>query len=275
MKNYILVVLFFLNVNAFAQKDPVINYLSSKRKKVDVKKAVYYEVLTQQRDSLWLSNVYIKNNRKKIATSFYKTKHKKTKVGKTTFYNLKGEVSWIRYYDEEGKKLGTSTRWFDNGNVNLVGAYENGKQEGSWKFYHTNGKLAAEKIYDKGALKKEFFYNEKGKELAYGSFINRKEEAVFKGGKEKYYEKIKGVRMKLLQFIKKEKIAYKFTSNLTVRYVIGVDGKIRDVTVDEFIPKKINDFLVKSFEKINGWKPRVYLNRKVPKYFIQRLKFRV
>ena len=136
-------------------------------------------MLKKENDSLWLSTIYIKNNKKKIHTAYYKTKYKKLVTGKTTHYNFKGKESSVRFYDFKGSKTGTYTNWFDNGKVNFIGAYEEGKQEGAWKFYHTNGTLGAEKIYNKGELEKETFYDEKGKVLPKGSFINRKENSLF------------------------------------------------------------------------------------------------
>ena len=59
-----------------------------------------------------------------------------------------------------------------------------------------------------------------------------------------------------------------------MRYVIGVDGKLRDVTIDKTIPKGMNDFIINWFENLRGWKPRIHMNRKVPKYMVQPVNFK-
>lgn len=244
----------------------VINYLDSKRKIIkNTRKAKYYEFLKKENDSLWFSEIFLKNINKRIHSSYFKTKERKVVVGETKHYNLKGDVVALRYYNSNGDKLGVSTRWFDNGQVNLIGRYENGKQEGSWNFYHINGTLAAEKKYHKGALDKVDYYNEKGELLPRGSFINKKEAAVFKGGKEKYNKKIQSLYLKLKQFRKERGISFNFRPKVKVRYTVNVNGRITDVSIDEAIPIAMNDFIVNWFEHLKGWSPRVHMNRKVPK----------
>ena len=281
---YLLGLFLCFNTTIFAQvnllhakkgsEEVIINYLNKKRKTIkNPDKATYKEVLVKKSDSLWYSSIYNKNNNKILHTSYYQTKEKKTLVGKTTHYHLNGREASLRYYTKKGAKVGTSTKWFDNGKVNLVGAYEKGKQHGSWKFYHFNGELALEKIYNNGELEKETFFDEKGKELSKGSFINRKEKEHFKGGKEKYHKKLGVFNHKLQEFRKQKNIKYNFYGRIVVNYVIGIEGKIRDVTIDEKIPKEMNDFIVNWFENLKGWSPRVHLNRKVPVNKIQSINF--
>lgn len=273
MKKYVILVFLFLGMQTQAQKDSIVTYVTSKGKIVAKDKAQYYEVITKEKEDRWLVKRFIKNNHKLIKTSYYKSKNKKGKIGKATSYNLKGKVTGIRYYDINGKKEGEATRWFDDGKINLKGVYKHGKQEGVWSFYHTNGKLAAEKLYKNGELESETFYDERGKKLKAGDFINRKEAASFKGGKEKYHKKLKTFNYKLRQFRKEKKITYKLTGNIVVRYVVDIDGKIKEVSFDEPLPKDMKDFIVNWFENLKGWKPAMNMNRRVPKNKTQSINF--
>ncbi len=274
MKKHLLLLLLILSVKSFSQKDSIVNYLNKKGSIVAKNEARYFEIITKEKESLWLVKRFIKNNGKIKKISFFKTSKKETQIGEEILYNLKGEVIGIRNYNNSGKKHGKATKWFGNKNVDIEGGYKDGKQVGTWKFYHTNGKLSAEKIYKNGELEKEIFYDEKGEKLPKGVFINEEEKHFFKGGKENYNKKIKVFNYKLNQFKKKKKINYKFKGKVIVRYMIDIDGKIKDVTIDEPMPKDMYDFIVDWFGNLKGWTTKSKMNRKIPVKFSQPLNFR-
>jgi antitoxin component YwqK of YwqJK toxin-antitoxin module len=58
--------------------------------------------------------------------------------------------------------MDVQVNWFDNGAPFSGGRFLNGKMHGIWKFYHRNGKLAGEEIYDKGFVVSKTYYNEDG-----------------------------------------------------------------------------------------------------------------
>ena len=53
------------------------------------------------------------------------------------------------YYCNKFDYNGTYKTWYDNGQKQLVGQYENNFQVGEWLFYNQNGKLIRKMIYDK------------------------------------------------------------------------------------------------------------------------------
>ena len=65
------------------------------------------------------------------------------------------------------KVLGLSCReivYHNNGNVEIIGDYKNGKEEGEWKFYRENGKLEGIGNYKNGEREGKWkLYHENGK----------------------------------------------------------------------------------------------------------------
>jgi antitoxin component YwqK of YwqJK toxin-antitoxin module len=45
---------------------------------------------------------------------------------------------------ENGQMNGTFTQWFDNGMIDYVAEYENGRPTGTWKYYRKDGSLISE-----------------------------------------------------------------------------------------------------------------------------------
>ena len=80
--------------------------------------------------------------------------------------------------------LGLSCRaivYHNNGNVEIIGNYKNGKQEGEWKYYRENGKLEGIGNYKNGKREGEWkFYRENGKLEQIENFKNGKEEGEWK-----------------------------------------------------------------------------------------------
>ena len=250
--------------------DTIITYYIGKKKTTLKDKAKTYEVMVKKSDSLWLLNRYLADNHKLIGTKFYLDKGKKVQTGQQLSYNLEGKTVGLRFFNK-GKKVGINTRWFDDGKVSYIGEYSNGKQSGSWKFYHTNGNVALEKMYVNGEVLFEKFFDEKGMLIPKGNYVNRNERAFFKGGKEKYHKKITSIKNDFFEFIKRKRIGYGFKGKVVVRYIVGVTGKVTKVYVDDYLPKDIKVFLVDAFMRIKGWNPQVHRGRKVPKLITQTL----
>ena len=266
LNKYLFVFLFVISFfKTQAQQDSIVNYISSKGKIVPESKAIYYEIIIKQTDSLWLVDRYWAGLNRLKSKSFFTSSNKELKIGKETNYSRFGKILNEKFFDNKGGKIGTQTTWFDNGKIDYIGSYKDGLQEGEWNFYHYNGKLALQKFYHKGKLISKIYYSEKGKVLPKSTIIIDKEDRVFKGGKKRYLEK--------LNELKKE-IDFRFRASISVRYTIGVDGRIYDVTVDEVLPEKLKTTIIDFFENLKGWKPRVHYNRKIPSVFNQRINYK-
>lgn len=266
MNKYLFVFLFLISfLQIQAQIDSIVNYISGKGKIVPKSKATYYEIIIKQTDSLWLVDRYWSGLNRLKSKSFFTSSNKELKIGKETGYGRFGKILNEKFFDSKGGKIGTQTTWFDNGNIDYVGSYIDGLQEGEWNFYHYNGELALQKFYHKGELISKTYYSEKGKVLPKNAIIIDKEDRIFKGGKKRYYEKLKELR---------KKIEYRIKGTISVRYTIGVDGKIYDVTIDEVLPEQLKRTIIDFFENLKGWKPRIHYNRKTPSVYNQRINYK-
>ncbi|HUR26819.1 MAG TPA: hypothetical protein VM509_01425 [Planctomycetota bacterium] len=55
------------------------------------------------------------------------------------------------FTEVDGKREGTSTRWFPSGNVHSTGAWRAGKQEGTWTYFQDDGSIAQKGDFSSGA----------------------------------------------------------------------------------------------------------------------------
>lgn len=265
MKKILLLFVVFICANGYSQKDSIVNYLDKKGNIIKNKdKAMSFEIITKTPDSLWLVRKYRRSG-KLYSYTHYLTDERKTKIGESVVFNKHGKISALYFYNKEGKRHGKMQTWFDNGNKNTEGVYLNGKREGVWKIYHYNGELAGKGIVKNDSILKTTYYNEKGEKLDNVDKIIKEKKPVFKGGDKKYYKLLKQLT---------SKISYKVKGQIIVEYVIDVEGNIKDITIDEKIPEKLEKEITHFFENLEGWEPAIHLNRKIPFNYIQPLNFR-
>lgn len=264
MKKKLFILIFFTTLKGFSQKDSIFNYLDKKGNITNKIKARTFEILTQKSDSLWFVRSYRRNG-KLYNYSYYLTKKKKIKVGESVSFNKHGKIVALSFYNDKGKKHGKSKVWFDNGNLNMEGIYINDKREGVWKVYHFNGKLAGRGIAKNDSIIKRTYYSVKGEKLKDTINIIKNKKPIFKGGINKYRKKLKSLV---------NGISYKVKGKVYVYYVIDINGNIRDVTIDEKLPKTLADEIITFFNKLKGWEPAIHLNRKIPYKYSQPLNFR-
>ncbi|MFN8290245.1 MAG: hypothetical protein U0U70_08315 [Chitinophagaceae bacterium] len=53
----------------------------------------------------------------------------------------------------------TEVSWWDNGGLAAAGYLQNDNMHGKWKFYHRNGQLAGEEVYDNGKVISKTYFN--------------------------------------------------------------------------------------------------------------------
>lgn len=83
---------------------------------------------------------------------------------------------------EKGKITGQSERYYENGQLNQIGSFnENGVEIGEWKEYYENGKPRLSVKFDKGKIIKQHFYGKINKE-------NSKKDlrSIFPGSESRY-----------------------------------------------------------------------------------------
>ena len=106
MKKIFLLLLVFININGYSQKDSIINYLDKKGNIINNKeKAMSFEIITKSADSLWLVRKY-KRSGKLYNYTHYLTKEKKIKIGESVSFNKNGKISALTFYNKKVKEMG-------------------------------------------------------------------------------------------------------------------------------------------------------------------------
>ena len=249
-KILLIIVMFVFTIKVYSQ-DSIVNYLDKKGKIVSKNNAIEIETIVKK-DTLWKVTKYYRNGKIKKHGHF-KTKDKKTPVGEFVIFNRVGKVTNILFYNSHGEKNGRARSWFDNGNINSIRMFLNDKRESIWKYYHYNGNEACRLYFKKDSVMKTVIFDENGNSVK--EKLVKKKKAEFKGGQDKFTRKVK----KLNDYIK-----YRIKGKVYVHFVINVEGKIQDVTIDEDLPDHLNKQIVSYFEDIEGWEPAIHMNRKVP-----------
>jgi len=86
----------------------------------------------------------------KIRTEYIEDEHGKKTLYKETYF-FPEEKKYIEgKYDEQQRRDGVWTSWFENGNKNSQGKYVNGTLHGKYRVWHANGKLFYKGQYDMG-----------------------------------------------------------------------------------------------------------------------------
>ena len=90
------------------------------------------------------------DGRPKVVREFVLSNQEDTLLTKEIFY-FPGEKKYMeKQYDAQGKPEGVWVSWYENGNKNSQGTYENGKWQGLYRVWYPNGKLHYTGEYDKG-----------------------------------------------------------------------------------------------------------------------------
>lgn len=260
-----------LSFSAFSQ---IINYFDRNNLPTTIKENVsFVEVISKVNDTLWKRETLSRTG-KLLSYTHYKSADKKNQVGQSVHYHFNGKIATLNFYNNNGLLNGKTQRWFYDGKKDRQGYYVNNKKHGVWKFYHTNGKLASRLIYKNDLLMNSFFFDENGNiqkntDVKKGLPLTthpyeRIEKPIFKGGHQRYIEKIQDII---------SNSDFDIQGKIKLSYTIDVDGKIKAVTIDEKIPKKLFDDINKFLKNMNGWTAGVSLNRKVPFRFSHILNF--
>ncbi|PWU00042.1 MAG: hypothetical protein C5B52_09740 [Bacteroidetes bacterium] len=163
---------------------------------------------------------------------------------------------------------GVEVGWFDNGNLSFAGLFStNNKKHGKWKYYHKNGNISAEEIFDNGVLVDKHFFDENGKPNADTS--NRDHDASF-GKKD----------MDWLNYLSNRIYwppAYKIENSdkvtIVVAFTIDESGKVCNPYVDTPFDPKFDDIAIEAVRHSPTWSPAVRHNRKIQMIIRQAVTF--
>ncbi|MCG1035983.1 toxin-antitoxin system YwqK family antitoxin [Polaribacter sargassicola] len=112
---FIILFIFFFSITISAQKT---TWLNAALKETQKAKAIYYKVVSKNKESV-------------------------------TFYYKSGKV-FRKLKLVNGKEMGAFSEFYETGEIKVQGRYNNGLEEGVWKTYDKKGKIREKGKYDKG-----------------------------------------------------------------------------------------------------------------------------
>ncbi|TAG00594.1 MAG: energy transducer TonB [Cytophagia bacterium] len=231
-KKLLLFFFFFFNLYTIFAQDTI--YYNRDREIVKKKKKSYsYEVISQKKDSLTQQILYVEKEYDSESNLIKRITH---------------------YKDKERKILhGLFTSFYKNNKLMDIGYYENDKQDGTWRYHHTEEKLAALIKCDNGKIVTEKYYNEDGTE---NTPEESNKEAEYEGGKVAFYQFLsKNIRYP--QEARKKNIK----GSVTIEFVVDKDGSLKEVKVKKGVHRLIDDEALKVIRSSPDWKPAKRFNR--------------
>ena len=93
--------------------------------------------------------------------------------------------------------------------------------------------------------------------------LENRPEALFKVGRSAYDKEMKNIKNRIKKTLGR-KYRTKYSFQVQLSYSVGVDGKIKDVTIGNEVPEDVKSLVVNNVRNISGWIPKIDNNRKVP-----------
>ncbi len=156
---------------------------------------------------------------------------------------------------EDGR--GVQVSWFDNGAPSEAGMFihfEN--QHGKWKYFHKNGNLSAEEIYNDNVLVNKTFYNEDGSPA---DTSGGEHQAFFPGGAKKWSKFISS-QLYFPSHLEFKNVA---TASVVVTATVDEEGKVIDAEVAVPLHPDFDKIALNGLKKSPKWEPAVSHNRKI------------
>jgi antitoxin component YwqK of YwqJK toxin-antitoxin module len=162
----------------------------------------------------------------------------------------------------------TVIEWFDNAAPAAAGRKLDGKKQGKWQFFHKNGQLAAQEVYDQDKLLSRIYYDTSGNILA--DTTDRSRQAEFPGGAKGWQNFI----LKRLYFPDQYKIVNSDIVTVVVSAIVDEDGKVSEPFVEIPFNPAFDKIALDIFRKTPKWIPAMSHNRLVKQGIRQPVSFR-
>jgi len=162
-------------------------------------------------------------------------------------------------------EVATEAHWFDNGNVSSAGHSVKGKRVGPWKFFHKNGRLAAQETFEADKIVSAQYFDEDGAEEK----PIKSRDAEFKGGSDAW----KKFLDKNLYFPDQYRLTNSDRVTVVIVAAIDEDGKVGEVYVDIPFDPRFDNIAVNVMKKSPPWVPAISHNRRVKFYVRQPITF--
>ena len=158
--------------------------------------------------------------------------------------------------------------WYDNGSLSSAGYLLHGKPSAKWKYYHPNGQLSGEVIYQHGKEISAIYFQEDG--TTQSNHAKANSAATFAKGGEKGW--INYMR-KNLYWPSQYQFATSGVVTVGVSFTINEEGKAEDIELTVPFHPEFDQIAVDIIRKSPVWKPAISHNRKIKAYFRQPVSF--
>lgn len=218
----------------------------------------------------------------------------------TTFYDS-GAKNELENY-EEGSRIGSTKKWYKNGELCFEGEYKTVEEEKLLFHYNYWDKNGVQKVKNGNGTFEEIFGEEdevifSGKiknGLKDGIWKNTnssfpKNEEIYKNGNfisgvlyrsssslRKYSSRqvnsspiggMNDFRMKLAQNIKKSSLALNYRGKFNIKFVVDENGDLIDFKAKENINDELFSKLIEIIKSTSQWESGIYNGREVKQYF--------
>lgn len=222
---------------------------------------------------------YINGNKEGMWLEFHPNKMLKDSAtyshNKVTGFRIgwhsNGYVSDSIYFDPNGN--GYSVSWFENGSINYKGTHTNYKMNGTWVYYHSNGKMSSIENYELGNLKDKKYFDENGIQLA--DTTNHDHRPFFGEKDDNKNKKWGNYLEKNLRYPEGQILVNGNTVTITICFTINEEGKVGDAYVLNPFSKEFDKAALDVVKSSPNWIPAVEHNRKVKVNYYQNITFKI
>lgn len=200
---------------------------------------------------LWLS--YYNNGYMRDSTVYDKGKP----TGTSLSWHVTGYPADSIVYNNDGTAV--EVDWHSNGVISGAGRLKDDKMNGVWQFFHNNGRLAAEEVYDTGRLVSGKYFNKDGN--MQDTPVNR-ESAEFPGG-DKAWKKFVH---RTSYFPGQYHITNANSATFVINVIVDEDGNLVEPFVSVPFNEVFEDIVLKGLKKSPRWLPAIHHNRSVVDY---------
>ena len=201
-----------------------------------------------KKEGLWLR--YYHNGLMEDSTVYVNGNPSGTSLG----WYSSGYPSDSVVYNSDGSAV--EINWCTNGSPSSAGRLMNGKLNGTWTFFHNNGKLAARETYSLGQLQSREYFTASGEKEDTAS---KDKTASFPGGAAGWKKFI----LKHIFFPSQYKIVNGDQVTVVVTATIDEDGNVLDPFVEVPFDKAFDNIAITIFKKSPKWLPAIFHNRAV------------
>lgn len=215
---------------------------------------------------------YVNNKREGLWLIYYSDHSLKDSLNYKDGNPINISLSWYKdgtmsdslKMDNSGN--GVEIAWFDNGQPSSAGKFVEFKKQGNWQYFHKNGKLSSQELYDHDSLKNRKYFDENG--IAQTDTSSKDRDAQFPGG-EKAWNKYVWSK---LYFPSNYELTGHLAS-LVIDATINEEGHIINVEVPIPLHPEFDKIAVKAVTGSPMWIPAIDHNRKIYYHFTQSVSF--